>query len=117
MFIFYVSVSGLTGFYMAYFYLTDKFLKNKKLIKWFVGCFISVLIGFALAYLIPFFSILIYTPNFLSNPSFYTGFLYLTFFVVVNVVVGTIFKGFFLLGENVVLLIRKINHITNYRIF
>ena len=93
MFIFYVS--GLTGFYMAYYYLTDIFLKNKKMIKWFIGCFFSVLIGFILAYVVPFFSMLIHTPNSLSNPAFFIGFLYLSFFVVANIVVGTIFKGFF----------------------
>lgn len=93
MFIFYAA--GLTGFYIAYYYLTDEFLKNKKMTKWFIGCFFSVLIGFILAYVVPFFSMLIHTPNSLSNPAFFIGFLYLSFFVVANIVVGTIFKGFF----------------------
>ena len=31
----------------------------------------------------------------LSNPAFFIGFLYLSFFVVANIVVGTIFRGFF----------------------
>ena len=93
MFIFYAA--GLTGFYIAYFYLTDEFMKNKKMTKWFIGCFFTVLIGFILAYVVPFFSMLIHTPNSLSNPAFFIGFLYLSFFVVANVVVGTIFRGFF----------------------
>ncbi|ADQ79159.1 hypothetical protein Palpr_1010 [Paludibacter propionicigenes WB4] len=93
MFLFYVS--GLSGFYIAYFYLTDKFLKPGKLFKWFIGCLLSIFIGFFLAYMLPYLSWLIRTPHSLSNISFYIGFLYMAFFVVANVVIGTIFKGFF----------------------
>ena len=93
MFIFYVS--GLTGFYMAYYYLTDMFLKNKKMIKWLAGCFVTIILGFFLAYVIPYISFLISTPNSLSNLAFFIGFIYLAFFVTANIIVGTIFKGFF----------------------
>lgn len=93
MFLFYIS--GLSGFYIAYFYLTDKFLKPGKLFKWFIGCLLSIFIGFFLAYMLPYLSWLIRTPHSLSNISFYIGFLYMAFFVVANVVIGTIFKGFF----------------------
>ena len=93
MFIFYVS--GLTGFYMAYFYLTDKLLKNKKMIKWLAGCFVTIILGFILAYVVPYIHMLIATPNSLSNQAFLIGFFYLAFFVFANIAVGTIFKGFF----------------------
>lgn len=93
MFIFYAS--GLTGFYAAYFYLTDKYLKKKNIIKWFVGCFLAIILGFILAYVVPYIQMIISTPNSLSNQAFFIGFLYLAFFVGANIVVGTIFKGFF----------------------
>jgi len=93
MFIFYVS--GLTGFYTAYNYLTDKLLKNKKMIKWLVGCFVTIILGFILAYVVPYIHMLIATPNSLSNQAFFIGFFYLAFFVFANIAVGTIFKGFF----------------------
>lgn len=93
MFLFYSS--GLTGFYISYYYLTDKFLKNKKMIKWLIGCFVSIILGFILAYVVPFFSTIISTPNSLSNPAFFIGFIYLAFFVSTNIIIGTIFKGFF----------------------
>ena len=93
MFIFYAS--GLTGFYAAYFYLTDKYLKNKNTLMWFVGCFLTIILGFVLAYVVPDFKMIISTPNSLSNQAFFNGFLYLAFFVVANIVVGTVFKGFF----------------------
>lgn len=93
MFIFYVS--GLTGFYMAYYYLTDMFLKNKKMTKWLAGSFVTIILGFILSYFIPYISFLISTPNSLSNLAFFIGFTYLAFFVTANIIVGTIFRGFF----------------------
>jgi hypothetical protein len=93
MFIFYAA--GLTGFYIAYFYLTDRFLKNKMITKWLVGCLLTIVLGFILSYLIPYFSTIISTPNSLSNTAFLMGFSYLSFFVAANIIVGTIFKGFF----------------------
>lgn len=95
MFIFYIA--GLTGFYSAYLILTNKYLINKELLKWIKGAMYSMLIGSLLAYFIPFYykDILKLSIFTFFNLAFIQGFILMIFFIFANIMIGTIFKGFF----------------------